>query len=153
VVTNRVRDTQGKPLGGGEWIDDATGLAIGRQAEPGSYRDELRRALALVPADAGQAVAASLFTTQSATAELAQIAGQVKARTPVPADVMVATGAGAPARAVFDVADVSRLLFRRQLGTTQFSDIEQPLAALQVVPGSIARVGYGYFNSPNYLTS
>jgi hypothetical protein len=153
VVTNRVRDTQGKPLGGGEWIDDATGLAIGRQAEPGSYRDDLRQALALVPVDAGQAVAASLFTTQSATAELAQIAGQVKARTPGPVDFMVATRGGVAARAVFDVADVSRLLFRRQVGTTQFSEIEQPLAALQVVPGSIARVGYGYFNSPNYLTS
>ena len=153
VVTNRVRDTQGKTLGGGEWIDDASGLAIGRQAEAGGYREELRRALALAPADAGRPVAASLFTTQSATSELAQMAGQVKARTPGPVDFMIASRDGAPARALFDVADVTRLMFRRQVGTTQFSDIEQPLASLQVVPGSVARVGYAYFNSPNYLTS
>jgi hypothetical protein len=153
VVTNRVRDTEGKALGGGEWIDDASGLAIGRQAETGAYRDELRRALALAAADAGRPVAASLFTTQSATSELAQLASQVKARTPVAVDFMVATRGGAPARAVFDVNEVTRLQFRRQVGTTQFSDIEQQLVSLQVMQGSIAKVGYGYFDSPNYLTS
>jgi len=153
VVTDRVRDAQGKALGGGEWIDEATGLAVGRQAETGNYRDELRRALAVAPADAGRPVAASLFTTLSATSELAQMAGQVKARTPGPVDFMVATRGGAPARALFDVADVTRLVFRRQVGTTQFSDIEPPLASLQVVPGGVARVGYAYFESPNYLTS
>jgi hypothetical protein len=153
VVTNLVRDMQGRPLGGGEWIDEATGLAIGRQAEPGSYRDELRRALALIPAHAGRPMAASLFTTQSATSELAQMAGQVKARSPGPVDFMIATQGGASARAILNVADVTRLLFRRQVGTTQFTDIEQPLASLQVEAGSVAQVGYAYFHSPNYLTS
>ncbi|ROZ66764.1 hypothetical protein [Ramlibacter sp. WS9] len=153
VVTDRVRDAQGRRLGGGDWLEVTTSLPVGREAEAGTYRDELRRALALLPPGAASPVAASLFTTQSATSELAQMAGQVKARTPASVDFMVATRDGAPARALMDVADVSRMLFRRQVGTTQFNDIEQPLASLQVVPGSVARVGYGYFNSPNYLTN
>ncbi|HYD61783.1 MAG TPA: hypothetical protein VEC35_15565 [Noviherbaspirillum sp.] len=153
VVTDNVRDTQGKRLGGGEWIDDTTGRAAGRQAESGSYREELRQALAFVPSNTGRPVAASLFTTHSATAELAKIAGQVKARAPAPVDFMIATRNGASTRALFDVNDVTRMLFRRQVGTAQFSEFEQPLASLQVMPGSVARIGYGYFSSPNYLTS
>ncbi|NDZ18696.1 hypothetical protein C7T35_16145 [Variovorax sp. WS11] len=153
VVTNRVRDMQGRPIGRGEWLEEASGLAIGHRAESGSYRHELRRALALVAAGPGRPVAASLFTTQSATSELAQMAHQVKARTPSSVDFMVATRDGTPARALFDVADITRMVFRRQVGTSQFSEIEQPLASLQVVPGSVARVGYAYFSSPNYLTS
>ncbi len=153
VVTNRVRDTQGRPIGRGEWFEEASGLAIGREAESGNYRHELRRALALVAPDPGRPVAASLFTTQSATSELAQMARQVKARAPGPVDFMVAMRDGTPARALLDVADVTRMVFRRQVGTSQFSDIEQPLSSLQAVPGSVARVGYAYFNSPNYLSA
>lgn len=153
VVTDRVRDAQGKPLGGGEWIDFATGRAVGRQAESGSYRDDLLQALALTASNGGRPVAASLFTTQSATSELAQMAGQVKSSTPAPIDFMVATRDGTPARALLDVAGVTRMVFRRQVGTSQFSESEQPLASLEVIPGSVARVAYGYFSSPNFLTS
>jgi len=155
VVTDRVRDTQGKRLGGGEWIELATGLPVGAQAEPGSYREELRQAVALAATrpDAGRPIAASLFTTQSATSELAKIAGLVKARVPAPIDFMIATRNGAPARALLDVDSVTRMVFRRQVGTAQVSESEQPLASLQAMPGSVARVAYGQFSSPNFLTA
>jgi hypothetical protein len=153
VVTDRVRDAQGKSLGSGEWADFETGQPAGRQPESGAYRNELLQALAVLPPGGGRPVAASLFTTQSATSELAQMARQVKASTPAPVDFMVGTRDGAPARALLDVASVTRMVFRRQVGTSQFSESEQPLASLAVVPGSVARVAYGYFSSPNFLTS
>jgi hypothetical protein len=153
VVTDRVRDTQGKRLGGGEWIDSTTGQPVGRQAESSRYRDDLGKAVALLPSDAGRPVGASLFTTQSATSELAQMARHVKAGTPTPIDFMVASRDGAPARALLDVAGINRMVFRRQVGTTQFSESEQPLASLGVVPDSVSRVAYGHFKSPNFLTS
>jgi hypothetical protein len=126
---------------------------VGRQAESGRYRDELLQALVLAAANGGRPVAASLFTTQSATSELARMAQQVKARTPAPIDFMVATRDGTAARALLDVPSVTRMVFRRQVGTSQFSESDQPLASLEVVPGSVARVAYGYFSSPNFLTS
>jgi hypothetical protein len=67
---HRVRDTQGKRLGGGEWIGSTTSQPLGRQAESSRYRDDLSKAVALLPSDAGRPVAASLFTTQSATTDL-----------------------------------------------------------------------------------
>jgi hypothetical protein len=153
VITDRVRDTEGKRLGGGEWIDPATGQPVGRQADSGSYRDELAKAVGLLPSGAGRPVATSLFTTQSATSELAQMARHVKAGTPTPIDFMIASRDGAPARALLDVPGLSRMVFRRQVGTAQFSEVEQPLQSLAVVPGSVSRVAYGHFRSPNFLTS
>lgn len=150
VVTDRVRDTQGKRLGGGDWIDPATGLPTGRESGTGSYREDLRQAVALASSDR-PIVAASLFTTQSATAELAKIGTLVKARVPAPIDFMIGTRAGAPARASFAVSDVTRMTFRRQVGTAQFSESEQPLPSLEIMPGSVARVAYGHFSSPNFL--
>ncbi|KQP13581.1 Ig-like domain-containing protein [Pseudorhodoferax sp. Leaf267] len=152
VVTDRVRDTAGKRLGGGEWIEPASGLPVGRAADTGDYRDALRQALALAPADGGKPVAASVFTTQTATAELAAMAGAVKARTTAGIDFMVASQAGSATRAVFDIAQLQSGTFRRQTGTApQFTDSALRLAALQLVPGSVARVGFGRYTSPTFM--
>lgn len=154
VVTDRVRDAAGRPLGGGDWLAGG-GLPAGPTAEPGDYPQQLRQALAVLPPAAGKPVAASLFTTQTATAELAGMARQVKAGTPVPIDFEMAEGAPrgkAPVRALFDLPNVKSMVVQRQVGTApQFSASPLRLASLQVVPGSVARVGYGQFRSPSYL--
>ncbi|RCW67373.1 hypothetical protein [Pseudorhodoferax soli] len=152
VVTDRVRDTAGKRLGGGEWLDASSGLAIGRASESGGYREALRQALAQAPANAGKPVAATLFTTQNATATLAAMAAAAKARTATGIDFMVATQGGTPARALFGIDQIASGVVHRQSGTApQFADTALRLSALQVVPGSVAQVGFGRFASPTFL--
>lgn len=152
VVTERVRDTAGKRLGTGAWVEAASGLAIGRDSEGGDYREALRQALALAPAGAGRPVAASLFTTQTATAGLAAMATAVKARTAAGIDFMVGSQGGAATRALFDIAQLQSGNFRRQTGTApQFTDNALRLSALQLVPGAVAQVGFGRYASPTYM--
>lgn len=150
VVTDRVRDTTGKRLGAGAWGDSA----IGRDSESGTYREALRQALALAPASAGKPVAATLFTTQTATGTLAAMADATKARTATGIDFMVATQGGASTRALFNVSQITAGVHHRQTGTApQFSDSALRLSALQTVPGSVAQVGFGRFASPTYLSA
>lgn len=152
VVTDRVRDTAGKRLGGGAWIESASGLPIGQGNESGSYREALRQALASAPATAGKPVAATLFTTQTATGTLAAMADATKARSATGIDFMVATQGGTSTRALFDIAQIASGVHHRQSGTApQFTDSALRLSALQTVPGSVAQVGFGRFASPNYL--
>lgn len=154
VVSDRVKDTAGRPLGGGDWIEAASGRAVGKATETGDYQAELRQALALVPEGSGKPVAASLFTTQTATAELAEMVSRVKARTATGLDFMVGTTGGASSRAVFDVATLSTLAFSRQTGTAPaFSSSNLPLAQLQTVAGSVGQVAYASFQSPTFMVT
>lgn len=151
VVTDRVRDAAGRPLGGGAWQAGA-GLPVGTAAEPGPYQAQLRQALALLPPGAGQPVAASLFTTQTATAELAGLARQTQAGPAAPIDFAIARRGAQPARALFDLKAVKGMVHQRHVGTApQFSASPLRLDWLQLVPGSVARVGYGQYQSPTYL--
>lgn len=152
VVTDRVRDTAGKRLGDGAWRDAASGLAIGSASESGDYREALRQAVVLAPRDGGRPVAASLFTTQSATAGLAAMASAVKARAAAGIDFMVGSQGGASTRALFDIAQLQSGVFHRQTGTApQFTDSALRLSALQLVPGAVAQVGFGRYASPTYM--
>jgi hypothetical protein len=152
VVTNRVKDSAGKPLGRGEWLDTSTGMPVGSAAETGSYRNELRQALALLPSDAAKPVAASLFTTQTATAQLAGMVNLVKARPTAGLDFMIGSRNGATVRAVFDVANLSGGVVKRQVGTAPtFSNSTLRLQALQTVPGAVAQVAYASFLSPTFI--
>jgi hypothetical protein len=150
VVTDRVRDAAGKRIKSAGWGDE---LGHGHDRHDG-YRRELRDALHWLPARGAQAVAASLFTTQSITADLSKIGHQLRAHTPQPVDFNIGSVAGssAPVRAVFPVAGTS-IVFNRQTGAAPaFTPAPLPMAALQVVPGAVARVAYGRFSSPDYQT-
>jgi hypothetical protein len=153
VVTDRVRDTAGKRLGAGAWIEPSTGLAVGQSGEAGDYREALRQALALAPVAAGRPVAASLFTTQTATDELARIGAAVRARSTADGvDFMTATRNGTAERALFDIAHLDSVVLRRQSGTAPaFSNSSVRLASLQTVPGAVAQVGYGRYLAPTYI--
>jgi hypothetical protein len=138
VVTNAVRDAKGKKLKSGDFLG-------GRDA----HQRELRDALPMARGGGRNVVAASLFTTQSTTGDLLKIQRRIKAGTPAPADFMV--GNGGTARALFAVADLAGIQFRRQTGAAPtFTDSFLPTPALQVVAGAVGHVAYGRYSSPEY---
>lgn len=142
VVTRGVLTPQGRPVEPGAWAarDDS------------AYRHELRGALALLrPAAAARVVAASLFTTQSATTELGKINAALRGSTPGAVDFMI--GNGGSTRALFAVSSLTGATFNRQTGSAPaFTASSLPLAALAVVPGAVGQVAYGRFRSPDYAT-
>ena len=99
-------------------------------------------------------VAASLFTTQTISADLQKIAQQIKQSTPPAANFIVGATAGGPVRALFPLTSVAGIQFNRQIGTAPtFSASFLPTPALNVVPGSVAQIAYGKFHSPDYETA
>ncbi|MEW6705701.1 MAG: hypothetical protein AB1430_12700 [Pseudomonadota bacterium] len=149
VVTDRVRDVHGQPLQPARQMRALLAQAQGHARE---LRDALQSRLLGVGV---RPVAATLFTTQSISADLVKIGHQLRAQTPAPIDFMIgsAAGGGAPVRAVFPVAGTT-IQFNRQTGAAPaFTPVPLPVSALQVVPGAVARVAYGRFGSPDYQTA
>lgn len=150
VITDGVRDTRGKKIKRDGWGDDF-GLAFGRDRDGADYRRDLRDGVQGVRQDHRKIVAASLFSTQSTSADLAKINRQIKNSTPGPVDFMI--GNGGAARAVFPVATLAGIVFNRQTSTTAPLTVSAvPTTALGVVPGAVATVAYGRFRSPDYET-
>jgi hypothetical protein len=142
VVTNGVRDAEGKRI---EDADDDHGR--GHHEYDRDLRDGRRWGW-----HRNRVVAASLFTTQSITADLHKIAHQIKRSHPAPVDFMI--GNNGAARAVFAVAGVAGIQFARQTGAAPtFTNSFLPTPALQVVSGSVAHIAYGRFASPDYETA
>lgn len=137
VVTNAVRDAQGKKLKAADFLAGA-----------GSHGRELRDALP-VARGGRNVVAASLFTTQSTTGDLLKVQRRIKSSTPAPADFMV--GNGGAVRALFPVAGLTGIQFNRQTGAAPaFTASFLPTPALQVIPGAVGHVAYGRYSSPEY---
>jgi hypothetical protein len=141
VVTNGVRDASGKPVKAGRDDDDDRDTRDAKRLHPGfSHR----------------IVAASLFTTQSITADLQKIVAQIKHSTPSPASFTI--GNGGTVRTVFPAASGWEFQFKRHTG---FDTAHQPVfttgflptPALGVVPNAIGRIAFGSFNSPDYETA
>jgi Bacterial virulence factor lipase N-terminal len=155
IVTSGVRDASGKPIKRAHLDDDDSDEGARNLRRHGSdeYRRELRDA-SRMHKGAGRVTAATVFTTQTATSDLARIMRQIKAGTPAPADFMVGTAAGASVRAVFPLAGVQGVQFNQQTGTAPaFTRSFLPTPALGIVPGAVAQLAYGKFNSPSYLTA
>lgn len=141
-------------------VKDATGQAIERISSRGHARherdaherdaDDAQHAAGVSPR---QIAALSVFTTQSATADLQKIQHQIKRTRPAAVSFMVGTANGVATRAVFPLSSLSDIQFNRQTGTAPvFTTSALPLAALNVVPGAIGRLAFGKFNSPDYTT-
>ena len=148
VITDGVRDTGGKKI-----KSDGFGaeFGLGTDRDTGAYRGELRDAIRSVRAGSHNVVAASLFTTQSITADLHKIMRQIKQATPAPADFMI--GNAGTVRAVFPVSGVTGIQFNRQTGTAPaYVSSFLPTPALNVVPGAVGQIAYGKFTSANYQT-
>ena len=155
IVTSGVRDTRGKPIKRAHLDDDDSDEGARSLRSQGSdeYRRELRDASRL-HRGAGRVTAATVFTTQTATSDLANIMRQIKASTPAAASFMVGTAGGAAVRAVFPLAGLQGVQFNRQTGAAPaFTTGFLPTPALNIVPGAVAQLAYGKYNSPSYLTA
>jgi hypothetical protein len=147
IVTDGVRDTAGKAIKKNKFDDDDKATQSAGNEE---YIRELRDAVR-AHRGAGKVVAATVFTTQTSTGDLAKIMRQIKARTPAPASFMIGSSGGTAVRSVFNTANVAGIQFNRQVGTAPAFDTGfLPTPALNVVPGSVGQVAYGKFSSPNY---
>jgi len=151
VVTDGVRDASGKKIKSGGFGDV---FGIGDDRDTAGYRRALRDAVLAQRAGGHEIVAGALFTTQSISADLHKIMGQIKASTPAPAEFVIGSSASGPTRAVFPVSGIAGIQFNRQIGSApSFASSFLPTPALNVVPGAVAQIAYGRFRSPDYQTA
>ena len=145
IVTDGVRDASGKKIKSIDMDDDASD----RRRETSEYRRELRDALrSRIPANL-KVAAASLFSTQSISADLHKIMQSARGSKQT-ANFMI--GNNGTARAVFPAFGTS-ITFNRQTGASSFTPSSLPVAALQVMPGAVGKIAYGTFDSPIYLNA
>jgi Bacterial Ig-like domain len=155
IVTDGVRDAAGKAIKvrkmDEDEDDDRSQSNRGRGND--DYQRELRDAVR-AHRGAGKIAAATVFTTQTSTGDLAKIMRQIKATTPSPASFMLGTAGGVTVRSVFALADVQGIQFNRQVSTTApLQSGFLPTPALGLVPGAVGQIAYGKFSSPNYQSA
>src|SRR5262249_44492920 len=110
IVTKGVRDAGGDPVEAGAFKKFRHDLSFGHMKDHSlkAYRTALLDALALAGMPPSHAVAASVFTTESATAVLEKIRDDIKASVRAPATFQLGPG-GTPT--VFPLADVTDIAF------------------------------------------
>jgi len=141
VATTGLRAADGAPIDRTSFLRD---LNFGQTKDEHAkrYRTALRDALQATGTFT-QAVAASIFTTQSITADLEKIRAQLGASTPAPARVT----------ASFARTQITAIVWNRQSSTSgPLSPSFVPVPALDVFPGSVGRVVFGTYESPDYET-
>jgi Bacterial virulence factor lipase N-terminal len=161
VVTGSVLDANGKHVKAAkEFLDVVDNQDDGSTGDPvlDGYRLSLREALVqideagIVPLD--QVVAASVFTTQSATAIMEKIRDQIKAATPDPADFLLGL---AGSRTVFGRTAIASIKFSRQTSADPSLPLAPPLtlplSVLDAVPGAVDTIAFGRYSSPDYRVS
>lgn len=156
VVTNGVRDAQGRPIESGAYGRFRHDFNFGqsRDRDLADYRKSLLDGEHAARAPKQRIVALSLFTTQSASADLEKIRHQIKRSKPAPVDFVIGNSAAGPVRAVFAPASLLGIQFSRQTGAAPaFTASFLPTPALNVVPGSVGRIAYGRYTSPDYQTA
>ena len=143
IVTNGITDTAGNPVGPSPFRQ-ALAFGQAKSATVKAYRKALLDAIDASGVDPDSVIVASLFTTQSATAVLEKIRDSLKAMTPAPATIL----------ADFPRANVVAIQWKRQVlanGSTTSSFL--PLPALDIFPGSVGRIVFGSFSSPDWETA
>jgi hypothetical protein len=161
VVTGSVLDANGKYVKAAkEFLDVVDNQDDGSTGDPvlDGYRLSLREALVqideagIVPLD--QVVAASVFTTQSATAIMEKIRDQIKAATPDLADFLLGLGGS---RTVFGRTAIASIKFSRQTSADPSLPLAPPLtlplSVLDAVPGAVDTIAFGRYSSPDYRVS
>ena len=150
VVTRGIHDANGDPLDVTSFRHD---LSFGQTKDPAAkaYRKALLDSLSLASAggaDPGDIAAASLFTTQSISAISEKVRDQIRsAPAPTPNFNLAPDGS----RTVFaNVPGLSITWNRQTTVAGPLSPASVPVIATQVFPGSIGKIAYGSFASPNY---
>ena len=143
VVTDAVRDAAGAPVAASTAYQACSTAPSNRL----SYCAALGQAVAAASAGVApqQVVAASVFTTMSATAWLEKARAQLR-------------GTSAAARIVspkggYRVADYAALVWHRQVGVnpSRFDDFTIPLDPALL--GGVGRVAFGSYQSPSFLNA
>jgi len=147
IVTDRVRDTERKPVEASETFRRF------RQTIRGEYKQALVDAIHAVRAFGlreRDIVSASIFTTQSITSVMERIRDQIKHGTPEPANFLLGPMGE---RAVFNLADVTSIDWSQHTTVSPpgFTKMPINLAVLRYIPNAIGTIAYGYYVSPDYL--
>jgi dienelactone hydrolase len=167
VVTRGVHGDDGKALGVGDFRGT---LNFGQTHDDAvkTYRKSLLSAIHAAGVAPGNIAAASIFTTQSATAILEKIRDQIKSATPAPASFLLGPGGS---RTVFPASTIVSILFNQQRTTgSALTSVSVPSipgflapAALAFVlgrvptpgplqiPNAIGTIAFGQYQSPDYL--
>ncbi len=163
VVTDDVRDSNGTR------IEPALFWAAHAAARPTEadrrYDSALREALRRAGIHREHVAAASLFTTQSVTADLEKIQAQITRATPSAIDFRIgadptksgqADGGAVPA--VFSVESTAAIKWHRHTGTGSgaepvFTEDKVSFDRIALAPGSIAKIAFGHFLSPEYRSA
>ena len=165
VVTTGVRDAAGQPIQAGRFGRFKDDWRHGRRdrhdrdddRDVEQYHKAVKDAMHSAGEHHKRIAGLSVFTTQTTTADLRKIHRQIKHSNPAPASFMI--GNGGATRAVFPLADVKAIQLVRQTGTTttpanpEFTESFLPTPALDVMKGSIARIAFGKFTSPDYQSA
>ncbi|HEY4367967.1 MAG TPA: Ig-like domain-containing protein [Steroidobacteraceae bacterium] len=153
IVTDGIRDTRGRAISGNNFRNYWWDLSFLRSRDPGAllYRIALLAGVSAAPVPPQHIVAASVFTTQSASTDLEKIRNQIKHTTPRSADFAIASDGS---RATYPLASLTGVLFSRQVGTApSFQVSAVPTPALNAIPGVVASIAYGRYASPLYETA
>lgn len=142
IVTDAVRDERGHAIRPASPVPDLTVASA-------LYLRELEQALRASGAERSNVAAASLFTTQSVSADLVKIMRTIKHSAPSPADFMIADQGRR--RALMPVeATTIELRAQTAVAPPAFTATALPMGALALIPGALGRIAYGKFTSPLY---
>ncbi|MGC2696595.1 MAG: hypothetical protein WA738_12485 [Candidatus Angelobacter sp.] len=156
IVTTGVQDKGGNPIAAaGAFQNFLHGDGENGGRVLGAYRDALREALdedvlEKVGLSRHNIAAASLFTTESATATLRSIREQIKAAAPPAVNFNLGSGGE---KTVFPLNTVTGLTWNVQaltVGPLIPTSLNAALGALQVFPGSISTIAFGKFTGQHW---
>jgi len=142
VVTTGVKGADGQPISREVFDNFLSGRFRLGNLGVSVYRAVIEVALLRAHLPRQFVAAASVFTTQSATATLEKIRRHIKRSTPAPATVLGS----------FPLDSLASIQWNRQTGTAPaFTPSALPLSALSIFP-SIDSLVFGKFSSPDWET-
>lgn len=151
IVTNGIRDTNGKPVAGHAFRNYWWDFSFLRNRDALLYRASLLAGVIAAKVPPQRIVGASVFTTQSASAVLEKVRKRIKHTHPAGADFVLGSDGS---RTVYPLASLSNILFSRQVGVAPtFQVTPLPLAALAALPNSVGSVAFGRYRSDDYETT
>lgn len=164
VVTDDLRDRNGARIESAAFWVAAT---AGKPTEADRrYNSALREALRRAGIHREHVAAASLFTTQSVTADLEKIQAQIRQTTPSAIDFRIGIDSMKPGQsdgsavpALFSIESTAAITWHQQTGTGTgadpvFTDDDKVrVDLLALAPGSITKIAFGRFFSPEYRSA
>jgi hypothetical protein len=151
MMTNGIRDAAGIPVAGSGFMSFVSSKESTGDAYLDQYRASVVDALQVAGVEPSTIVAASVFTTLSATAEMEKMRDQIKSRTIEPADFFAGVDGS---RTVFSLASIQSITLSRQVGTApSFQTQPLPFMLLNAIPNSVSRIAFGHIHPPDYQNS